>query len=31
VELTPTMKLRRRAIDERYAREIEELYAPVGA
>ena len=27
VELTPTMKLKRRAISERYAREIEELYA----
>jgi long-chain acyl-CoA synthetase len=27
VELTPTMKLKRRAIAERYAREIEELYA----
>ena len=27
VELTPTMKLRRRGIAERYAREIEELYA----
>jgi long-chain acyl-CoA synthetase len=31
VELTPTMKLRRRGIEERYAREIEELYAPVSA
>jgi len=28
VELTPTMKLRRRPIAERYAAEIEELYAP---
>jgi long-chain acyl-CoA synthetase len=27
MELTPTMKLKRRAIAERYAREIEELYA----
>jgi long-chain acyl-CoA synthetase len=27
VELTPTMKLKRRAIAERYAREIDELYA----
>jgi long-chain acyl-CoA synthetase len=26
-ELTPTMKLRRRAIEERFCREIEELYA----
>jgi long-chain acyl-CoA synthetase len=31
VELTPTMKLKRRAIAERYACEIEELYAPAGA
>jgi long-chain acyl-CoA synthetase len=31
VELTPTMKLKRRAIAERYAGEIEELYAPVAA
>ncbi len=30
VELTPTMKLKRRAIAERYAREIEELYAAAG-
>jgi long-subunit acyl-CoA synthetase (AMP-forming) len=28
VELTPTMKLRRRPIAERYAAEIEELYLP---
>jgi long-subunit acyl-CoA synthetase (AMP-forming) len=28
VELTPTMKLRRRPIAERYAAQIEELYAP---
>jgi long-chain acyl-CoA synthetase len=28
VELTPTMKLKRRGIAERYASEIEELYAP---
>ena len=30
VELTPTMKLKRRAIAERYAGEIEKLYAPAG-
>jgi long-chain acyl-CoA synthetase len=30
VELTPTMKLKRRAIAERYACEIEELYSPAG-
>jgi long-subunit acyl-CoA synthetase (AMP-forming) len=29
-ELTPTMKLKRRVIDDRYAEEIEELYASVG-
>jgi long-subunit acyl-CoA synthetase (AMP-forming) len=26
-ELTPTMKLRRKSIDDKYAAEIEELYA----
>jgi long-subunit acyl-CoA synthetase (AMP-forming) len=29
-ELTPTMKLRRRPIADKYAEEIEALYAPVG-
>jgi long-chain acyl-CoA synthetase len=28
VELTPTMKLKRRGISERYAAQIEALYAP---